>query len=235
MGATHSILSTKILDDRARSFARSRGWSLREEEFITTRPLPWDPPPMDTRTVAIFTSAAGVVRLGDPAAVMPPGGAAPAVACLSGKTLDTVVKRLPSAKLVCTAANSAALAHALVADGRFTKAVFFCARAHRPELPQILQKAGIDVTEVPVYETTGVSITIDTPYDAVLFFSPSGVDSFFQANRLHTGVACFAIGETTAISIKNHTDTRIVVSEAPTQEALLTCVRSYFDHQQCYE
>jgi uroporphyrinogen-III synthase len=180
---------------------------------------------MDTRTVAIFTSAAGVVPIDD----------VPAVACLSGKTLEAVRKRLPAAMLVATAANASALAHALVADGRFKKAVFFCARAHRPELPQILREAGIGVTEIAVYETTGVPLEIDTPYDAVLFFSPSGADSFFKVNRLSTGAVCFAIGETTAQAIKEYTDARIVVSGSPTQEALLTSVRLYFDHHQCYE
>lgn len=263
MRAVPSILSTKILREQERTFVHSLGWTLREEAFIEMRPLFAHPMVTDTdlikawwdkrkafeqihaalnkEGVAIFTSENGVHYL--PALHRPDGLNTWSIACLSGKTLEAVQDRFREEQVVYTAKNARELAIAIAngahaqdrAAARFTKAAFFCARDHRPELPTILREAGIDVTEVPVYETTGTPKTIDTPFDAILFFSPSGVASFFQLNRLEPGTVCFAIGETTAEAIKDYTDTLIIVSESPNPGDLLTCVRFYYDNQQCYE
>jgi len=67
MPETPSILSTKILDDAGRSFARAKGWRLQEESFIETTPLSrWTVPmdeeqknifrEIDDQTLVIFTS-----------------------------------------------------------------------------------------------------------------------------------------------------------------------------------
>lgn len=157
------------------------------------------------------------------------------VACLSGKTFEAVTDKLREEQVVCTAGNGRDLAMAIAADGRFKKALFFCAEEHRPELPAILREAGMFVEEIPVYRTAGQPKTIDTPFDAVLFFSPSAVDQFFQLNSLPHGTVCFAIGETTAEAIKDYTDERVIASPIPNQEELLGCVRFYYDNQQCYE
>jgi len=225
-----SILSTKILDETSRDFARANGWILREENFIETIPLDdvrW-PDTMDARSLVIFTSEKGIEHL--PFSHPDPWQ----IACLSGKTLQEVKTRFREEQVVCTAKNARELASAIITDGRFTNAVFFCALEHRPELPLALRQAGIQVAEVPVYKTIGQSKVIDTPFDGVLFFSPSGVERFFQANRLSPGVVCFAIGETTADAIKNYTDERIIVSHTPTQGDLIRCVQFYYDNKQCY-
>lgn len=157
------------------------------------------------------------------------------VACLEGRTLTAALERLREEQIVCTARNGQELAERIIGTGRFTKVFFFSAREHRPELTDTLKAAGIDVVDIPVYETIGKPKVIDTPYDGVLYFSPSAVESFFQLNQLPPNAVCFAIGQTTAGAIKDYTDARIIVSETPSQEALLACVRFYFDNQQCYE
>ena len=257
MQASPSILSTKTLGDKARAYIQAQGWTLREEDFIEIQGLfgypgkntmdqPllnawWDKRKtfddihgfLNNEGVALFTSENGVRNL--PYPLDHDTLNTWSVACLPGKTLDAVHQRFREEQVVQTAKNARELADAIVKDGRFTKAVFFCAVDHLPDLPRILRQAGIEVMEFPVYETTGTPKVIDTPYDAVLFFSPSGVSSFFQQNQLRPGTICFAIGETTAETIKDYTDERIIISESPTQDDLLTSVRFYYDNQQCYE
>jgi uroporphyrinogen-III synthase len=180
MGEGVSILSTKTLGADAKSIVGARGWTLIEEDFIAVRPLHPSLPDPTPGTLAVFTSENGVIPGNWP------------VACVSGRTLEAV--RAQAMDVVCTAPHAKALAQAIIADGRFTKTVFFCALDHRPELTNTLRDAGIPVQEVPVYETICTPKLIAPPFDAVLFFSPSGVDSFFQVNRLQKGTVCFPIG-----------------------------------------
>ena len=229
MQAAPSILSTKPLSEEERGLVHSLGWKLREESFIEILPLPYGTFSADHQTLLIFTSENGVILL--PSMDLTQSS----VACLLGKTLDAVRKKFREEQVICTAKNARDLARAIISDGRFTKAIFFCALDHRPELPQMLREAGIVLTEVPVYATTGTPMVVDTPFDAVLFFSPSAVDSFFAINTLPPGAVCFAIGETTAGVVRDYTDQRIIVSPFPNQKDLLACVRFYYDNQQCYE
>jgi len=230
MRAAPSILSTKPLCEEERGLVRSLGWKLREESFIEIHRHPFGGPiSPDPQTLLIFTSENGVILL--PSIDL---SGAP-IACLPGKTLDAVREKFQEAQVVCTAKNAKDLARAIIADGRFSKAIFFCALDHRPELPQMLREAGIVLTEVPVYSSTGTPMVVDTAFDAILFFSPSAVDSFFAINTLPPGAVCFAIGETTAGAVRGYTDRRVVISPFPTQKDLLACVRFYYDNQQCYE
>lgn len=221
-----TILSTKILDPGARTYALEQGWALREESFIDIRPLPVPDRPLDVDALVVFTSENGVACSPD---VRPAH-----MACLEGKTVAAARARWPLAVIVCTAGSGQALAEFILRAGGFTRVRFFCAAEHRPELPAVLRAAGIDVDEVPVYATVKTPKTVDTPCDAVLFFSPSAVDSFFEHNRLPEGAVCFAIGQTTAKAITRHSDARIIAGEKPTQEDLLHRVRFFYDNQQRY-
>lgn len=255
-----SILSTKTLDKASHDFISLHGWHLREEDFIEIVPLVpfrWTDytalgkylqelsvliRSMDEQSLVIFTSEKGVEHrprrglpleeLGKPLPMGHPD--LWQIACLSGKTLQAVEASFREDQIIFKAKNAGQLAADIARDGRFSNAVFFCAQEHRPELPVILRQAGIRVTEFPVYKTIGQSKVIDSPFEAVLFFSPSGADSFFETNTIPRGGVCFAIGETTANAIKNYTDERIIISDTPSQEELLHCVQFYYDNKQCY-
>jgi uroporphyrinogen-III synthase len=247
MPETLSILSTKSLRAGARDLAQSMGWILREEDFIETSGIPGLLPEMNPNTLVIFTSENGVKylvhgvkdlslhRQDIPGKSFSPGHLDLwRIACLAGKTKESVLMYFREEQVIGTAGNAKELAAAIIADGHFKEAVFFCALEHRPELPAALRQASVRVTEIPVYKTTAQPKAINTPYDGVLFFSPSGVESFFQLNHLPKGAVCFAIGETTAGAIKDYTDERIIVSDTPAQADLLRCVQFYYDNQQCY-
>jgi uroporphyrinogen-III synthase len=79
-----------------------------------------------------------------------------------------------------------------------------------------------------VYETLETPVEIPGPLDAVLFFSPSAVNSFFSKNQLEKNTACFAIGATTARTIASYTANKIISSEVPDQSVLVQALRTYF-------
>src|SRR6185436_12065727 len=94
--------------------------------------------------------------------------------------------------------------------------------------PRQLRKNNIGVTEIVVYKTISTPQKIEKKYDGILFFSPSAVKSFFQANQLNDRTVLFAIGNTTANEIKNVSENKIVIGETPDINTLLNKVISYF-------
>lgn len=239
---THKILSTKKLEPELPELAAKQGLHITEQEFITTRPI-W--------SEALYHQIHGLAKGGVMQICFTSANAVPVferymhaedtfyvydwkVCCLSGKTLEAVQQaHFYKKEIVATAENGSQLAEAIIAAG-MKEIGFICGNRRRDELPRRLAEAGITVHEIVVYET------LETPrvaedYEGILFFSPSGVDSFFSVNGLKEGVVCFAIGQTTADRIGDYTDNRVIVSPAPSQQSLLGSVQFYFDNSSCYE
>jgi uroporphyrinogen-III synthase len=82
-------------------------------------------------------------------------------------------------------------------------------------------------SEVIVYENKSNPTQISVPYDAVLFFSPSAVESFLQNNSLK-GKVCFCIGETTYARVSEKTSNSIILPKSPTIENVLLEVKKYY-------
>ena len=74
---------------------------------------------------------------------------------------------------------------------------FFCGNLRRDELPTALKAADIPFEELVVYTTEELKKTVQAEqYDAICFFSPSGVKSFASANSFPPHVHYIAIGPT---------------------------------------
>ena len=146
---------------------------------------------------------------------------------LSGKTKESLESCKEFGTILETADNSTELAEK-IGKSKLNEVVFFCGHKRREELPTILKARGINVREIAVYDTIETPVRAQTNFDAVLFFSPSAVTSFFSINQLKDTVVCFAIGQTTANSIVYHTDNKILVSKKSSQEALLQEAINYF-------
>jgi uroporphyrinogen-III synthase len=157
------------------------------------------------------------------------------ICCLSGATKQAVADALLLENNVIVLADDAAvLAEAIIHKG-IKEIIFFCGNKRREDLPTILKNAGVIVHEVILYETVETPKIIAGELDAVLFFSPSAVQSFFAANQLSANTICFAIGKTTAETIALYTNNKIITSESPSQEMLLSSVQFYFKNINCYE
>lgn len=105
------------------------------------------------------------------------------------------------------------------ADKNFT---FFCGKKRRDELPNLLREQNISFNEVHVYDTLLNPQIFRRTFDGVLFFSPSGVQSFAQNNSLENTIA-FCIGNTTATEVKKHTQ-HVILATKPTIENVIVQV-----------
>jgi uroporphyrinogen-III synthase len=96
---------------------------------------------------------------------------------------------------------------------------FFCGKMRRDEIPQELKKNNVNYTEIFVYDTKLKQRSFKSAFDGILFFSPSGVQSFARENEFFESTA-FCIGTTTAAEAKKHTK-NIKIATKPTIESVI--------------
>ena len=103
---------------------------------------------------------------------------------------------------------------------------FFCGNIRRDVLPDALRLAQITLDEIEVYETVLTTHKIDFTPDGILFFSPSGVESYLQENKIEDE-NCFCIGNTTAEVLKYVTINRIIANQPTMESVVMKCIEYY--------
>jgi len=122
------------------------------------------------------------------------------------------------------AADLSEIISLIYAKERFT---FFCGNLRRDVLPNTMKENGIIFNEIEVYETNITSKKIKQKLDGILFFSPSGVESYLKLNTINEET-CFCIGETTAEVLENKNITNIVIADKPSVEHVIAEVIEYY-------
>ena len=96
---------------------------------------------------------------------------------------------------------------------------FFSGNLRRETLPEALKEAKVKFNEIQVYETTLTPQKIETSVDAILFFSPSGIESYLKENKIKNET-CFCIGTTTSSALEGITK-NIIIADQPTIEDVI--------------
>ncbi|RKS15824.1 uroporphyrinogen-III synthase [Flavobacterium sp. 120] len=106
---------------------------------------------------------------------------------------------------------------------------FLSGNLRKETLPEALKSAGITFNEIEVYQTTLAPFKISDQenFDGILFFSPSGVESYLTNNKIKNEV-CFCIGTTTASALETKKIKNIVIAETPTIEEVIEEVIEYY-------
>lgn len=223
------LLSTKRLEPALIDNARSHGITIQSVPFISTRPLA-DAATVDAILQAgrrsgfvVFTSAQAVNAVAAALAGLKPDWQ---IGCLEGATLKAVQHHFPQLLVSATATDSLTLATVLLSQN-IPEVTFFCGQLHREEIPQQLEAAGRTVNKIVVYETVLTPQAVTETYDGILFFSPSGVQSFFSQNSLPPESILFAIGHTTAKALQ-HLPNKLLVSATPSAEAMVAQAITHF-------
>jgi uroporphyrinogen-III synthase len=103
---------------------------------------------------------------------------------------------------------------------------FFSGNLRRETLPIALKEAGVKFNEIQVYQTKLTPQKIKTKIDVILFFSPSGVESYLKENSIKNET-CVCIGDTTASALDKITK-NIIIAEQPTIEDVIEEVISEY-------
>lgn len=175
--------------------------------------------------VVVFTSIHAVeVVKAELDGIVPPWK----IFCTGGVTKEALLEIFAEDNIIATAKNAGNLAEKILQHPEITEVFFFCSKQRLNDLPETLAAAGVAVNEKIVYQTVGTPIAIEKDYDAILFFSPSAVHSFFSMNTLPLTTTLFSIGKTTTATIESYCGNEVVTSQWPGESTLIDLVIEYY-------
>lgn len=210
------ILSTKILTESQKKPLLEAGFSLIENNFIVT-----DSKPFDLKNInenLIFTSQNSVESILQHPELEKLKSKK--VYCVGIKTKNLLTEN--GFEVVAYTGYAADLAEIITLIYKSENYTFFSGNLRRETLPDALNEAGIQWNEIQVYDTSLTPHKIKEAVDAILFYSPSGIESYLKENTLKKE-KCFCIGETTASALENKTK-NIIIADQPTIEDVIEAV-----------
>ena len=202
------ILSTKKLLQSQKQFLLNAGFSVVDADFIEIGHK--TPELRNVNDNLIFTSSNAVRSVIEETSDLK---SRPCF-CVGPKTKELLENN--GFKINEFAENAAELGKIISEKYRDESFTFFTGNLTLETLPGILRNANMKLDVIEVYETMLTPVKINTPSDGILFFSPSGIESYLRANEINDET-CFCIGSTTAKALENITD-KIVIANQPTIE-----------------
>jgi len=224
------ILSTKAIDAELTRKASKHHICIDEVSFIRTEEvvsveLKKRIAALSQQNItAVFTSANAVNAIKK----LLPGKPSWKIFCIGHQTKQSASDNFGKKNIVGIAGNGEELGEEIIKQSSVKKVIFFCGNQRRETLPEKLKKNGIELEEIVVYKTIEKPQIISKHYDGILFFSPSGVRSFFSGNKMNEPVQLFAIGTTTAKEIKTYSQLPVIIPGHPDKEELVQLVIKHF-------
>lgn len=146
------------------------------------------------------------------------------VYCINGATLNAVQNELPLSQVIASAAYAADLVP-LIKISRTSNYYFFCGNKSLPTIPQFFIQNEMLLNKVVVYENIAMPQQIQQEFDGVMFYSPSGVESFLKMNTVPSLSIC--IGTTTANALKDEKKIKLI-AEQPQIENMIALIKRYY-------
>lgn len=216
MDTSPTILSTKKLSTAQKELLLNTGLGFVEYEAITIELL--EITNKHTIQNAIFTSKNAVKAIKNSGMVISN------CFCVGDNTKKLLEEN--DFNVVETAQNASDLAKIIIKKYKNHSFLFFCGNLRRDELPDLLKQNNVEVKEQIVYKTQLKSNKFIRSFDGILFFSPSGIQSYTSENKIGESIS-FCIGNTTASEAKKHTN-NIIVANKPTVENVIVQAVKHF-------
>jgi len=215
-----NLLSTKKLTSLEKSVFHPALFNVKDEDFISIELLNFEwKGEMD---MLLFTSKNAVLSVlkNEKIALLKQKNCI----CVGEKTKELLLKN--GFQVLDFAHYADDLVQIISEKYRHFSFSFFCGNLRRDVLPEFFKQNQIKFEEIQVYDNKLTPYKITEGVDAVLFFSPSGVMSFLQENKLGNQ-NCFCIGKTTAEVLQSHTN-KIILSKKPTISSVLEEVVGFY-------
>ncbi|MBT3742670.1 MAG: hydroxymethylbilane synthase [Polaribacter sp.] len=145
--------------------------------------------------------------------------------CVGRRTKKLIENRI--GKVTYVAKNALKLAEYVAKETDIKEVSYFCSNLRLDVLPAYLKASDVHVNEVEAYKTMLSSVKIDDDVSGVLFYSPSGIESYLEENS--TEKVAFCIGETTAVEARKHFD-KVEVANMPDVDSVLELVNMYYSN-----
>lgn len=218
-GEVKTILSTKKLASSQKNLILGAGFSVVEYDAIQIEFLDFELP--KNLENLIFTSKNGVKAFlrRQPDLLKENFSCF----CVGSKTESYLIEK--GMNVVKSAQNATELADFIVKNYKSEHFSFFCSEIRRDELPEILTKNQVSFEEVKSYSTQLNTQQFKQHFDAVLFFSPSGVQSFTEKNSLKNTLAV-CIGNTTATEVEQYTHNYTTANATTIESVIARAVKA---------
>ena len=213
------ILSTKKLSKALKKKFSDAKIELVEKNFIQTKSISFETPQLNDYLVFTSKQAVKSVLKSDVKNVH-----SISCLCVGSKTRNFLEKK--GFTVIESADYAEDLIQIINSKYKSNSFTFFCGNIRKNTIPNYFQQNKIAYNETIVYETKLKPHQTKEPFDGVLFFSPSGVNSFLEKNSLKNRI-CFCIGTTTAKALENRTK-NIVIASQPTVEHVINEVIKYY-------
>ena len=143
--------------------------------------------------------------------------------CVGRRTKKLIENRI--GKVTHVSKNALKLAEYISKETDIKEVSYFSSDVRLDVLPTYLQAHEIVVNEVEAYKTMLSPVKIDDDVAGVLFYSPSGIQSYLEENT--TDKIAFCIGETTAVEARKNFK-NVQVANLPSVDSVLEMVNSHF-------
>lgn len=204
-----AVLSTKILEPHQKELLLNAGLHLVEYDAIKIDFIPFECPSQIAYAVVSSKNAVKTVLQKEIDIEN--------YYCVGDKTKALLEKN--GQNVVKMAKNGQELGDFIQKEHENGPIFFFCGNRRRDEIPSALKAAQIPYEEVITYTTRLNPKNFERSFDAVLFYSPSGVESYLMANDLNTSWA-ICIGDTTAETVPSK-HKKIAIANTPTIESVI--------------
>ena len=210
------LLSTKKLSEELKVIIKKNNFNLTEYDAINIHPISFNCR-NKLKNVIISSQSSAKIILRKKIEIEN-------FYCVGNKTKKLLLEN--GQKVAKSAKNAKNLAHFIVKNAKNEQFLFFCGNRKREELPMILNKNLVKFKEIEVYKTDFNIVSFNSKFDAYMFFSPSGIESFKIKNTIENSVV-FTIGSTTSFEAKKITK-KIITSNVPSVEEVVSNVIKYF-------
>jgi len=220
MNNTIQILSTKILSDDQKQALFEANFSVIEANFIQTKSQDFELNEIQDNLIFTSQNAAQSVLLHPKSEFLK----TKKVFCVGLKTKALLQENGFNVEVyVDYASDLAEIITLIYSRESYT---FFSGNLRKETLPKALKEAKINFTEIQVYETLLIPKKIKEHLDALLFFSPSGVESYLKENTIKKEI-CFCIGETTAEALPKTVKNIIIAAQPSIEDVIEEVIDEY--------
>ncbi|BDU24077.1 uroporphyrinogen-III synthase [Flavobacterium sp. GSB-24] len=220
MAKSIQILSTKILSPLQKEELKKGGFDLIEADFIKTENKPFEFKNLNESLIFTSQNAVHSVLSHPDSEQLKKKN----VYCVGLKTKSLLSDN--GFNVVAYTGYASDLAEIITLIYRNESYTFFSGNLRRDTLPNALKEAGIQLNEIQVYDTSLQPQKIKTAVDAILFFSPSGVESYLKENTIKKEI-CFCIGDTTAEALSKTTKNIIVADQSTIEDVIEDVIHEF--------
>ena len=191
------ILSTRLLNKNLREMFDDEKFDLFEHDFIKISSLNFELPEHNGSWIftsqnavnAIFSISKNINLIFNK------------IYCVGENTKSVLSKN--GQKVEKSFKNSSKLANFISKKAKNEKFLFCRSNIKNDDFTAFFKKEKIDLKEIVVYNNKPNSVVLKNKFEAIMFYSPSGIKSFLKNNKLGNSY-CICIGETTASYAKNY-------------------------------